>query len=58
MSFLQDRVHGQYAIPRLAIIIRERALAAATAPPPKFLPLSLSNLNEVMLQFGRQQLTG
>jgi hypothetical protein len=57
MSFLQDRVHGQYAIPRLAIIIRERALAAATAPP-KFLPLSLSNLNEVMLQFGRQQLTG
>jgi hypothetical protein len=33
MSFLQDRVHGQYAIPRLAIIIRERALAAATDPP-------------------------
>jgi hypothetical protein len=36
MSFLQDRVHGQYAIPRLAIIIRERALAAATDPPLNF----------------------
>jgi hypothetical protein len=57
ISFLQDRVRGQYTIPRLAIIIRERALAAA-ADPPKFLPLPLSNLNEVRLQFFRQQLAG
>ncbi len=28
MSFLQDRVRGQYAIPRLAVIIRQRALVA------------------------------
>lgn len=33
MCFLQDRVRGQYTIPRLATIIRERALAAATEPP-------------------------
>lgn len=33
MSFLQDRVRGRYEIPRLATIIRERALASAAAPP-------------------------
>jgi len=33
MSFLQDRVRRRYEIPRLATIIRERALAAAKAPP-------------------------
>jgi hypothetical protein len=57
MSFLQDRVRGQYAIPRLANIIRERALAA-TASLPIFFPSPLSNLNEGVLQFDRQQLAG
>jgi hypothetical protein len=56
MSFLQDRVRGQYTIPRLAIIIRERALAASD--PPKFFPWPLSNLNEVILQSFCQQLAG
>ena len=32
MSFLQDRVQGLYEIPRLATIIRERALASVTDP--------------------------
>ncbi len=57
MSFLQDRVRGQYAIPRLAIIIRERALAVATSPPI-FFPSPLSNLNEDVLQLSHQQLVG
>ena len=57
MSFLQDRVRGQYAIPRLAIIIRERALAAIK-DPPNFISLPLSNLNEVILQSECQQLAG
>ena len=52
MSFLQDRVHGQYAIPRLAIIICERALGAATDPLIQ-LPLS-----ESVLQFDCQQFAG
>lgn len=33
ISFLQDRVRGLYAIPRLAIVIRERALEFAKDPP-------------------------
>ena len=55
ISFLEDRVRGQYEIPRLAIIIRELALAATTAPP---ISLSLSSLNEVVLQPDCQQLAG
>jgi hypothetical protein len=42
ISFLQDRVRGQYAIPRLATIISEKALAATTDPPR--LPLPSSDL--------------
>jgi hypothetical protein len=38
MSFLQDRVRGRYEIPRLATIIRERALAAVADPPNLPLP--------------------
>jgi hypothetical protein len=33
MSFLQDRVRGQYVIPRLVTVIRERALVTASDPP-------------------------
>lgn len=47
ISFLEDRVGGQYAIPRLAIIIRELALAATTGPP---ILLPLPSLNETVLQ--------
>lgn len=57
MFFLQDRVRGLYTIPRLAMIIRERALAAAL-DPPNFFPLPSSNLNEVILESHYQQLTG
>ena len=57
MSYLQDRVCGEHAIPRLAIIIGERALAAAT-DPPEFFPLPLRNSHEDMLRFDRQQLAG
>jgi hypothetical protein len=53
MSFLQDRVRGQYAIPRLATIIGEKALAAATDPPHLPLPSSLA-----VLQFACFQLAG
>jgi Transposase IS66 family len=34
ITFLRDRVRGLYIIPRLAVIICERALAAAVDPPP------------------------
>ena len=54
ISFLEDRVRGQYAIPRLAIIIRERALAA-TDPP---IPLPRFILNEAVLQSDCLQLVG
>ena len=57
MSFLQDRVRGEYAIPRLAIIISERALAAAASPHTFFLS-PLLNLNEGVLKFSHQQLAG
>ena len=33
IDFLRDRVRGLYVIPRLAMIIRERALAAVSDPP-------------------------
>jgi len=52
ISFLQDRVRGLYAIPRLATIICERALAAATDPP---IP---QPLHEAVLQSGCQQFVG
>jgi hypothetical protein len=56
MSFLQDRLRGLYTIPRLAILIRERALAS---DPPKFLnSLPLFNLNELILKSYYQQLAG
>ena len=35
LSFLQDRVRGKYAIPRLATVIFDRALAAAADPPAR-----------------------
>jgi hypothetical protein len=59
MSFLQDRVRGQYAIPQLGVIIREQALAAAS-DPPKLSPFRLpfSNINEVVLQSDYQQIVG
>jgi hypothetical protein len=59
MSFLQDRVCGCYAIPRLAVIICERALAV-TSDSPKLPPFRLSffNINEVVLQFDCQQVVG
>lgn len=47
ITYLQDRVQGLYAIPRLAIVIRERALAAVSDPPhilPSGLDPSLMNL--------------
>jgi hypothetical protein len=52
MSFLQDRVYGQYDIPRLAEIIRQRALAAASGPP-----LVFPDFNDI-LRLDRQQLVG
>jgi hypothetical protein len=56
ISFLQDRVCGQYAIPRLAVVIRERALTATTSLS---IPLPLSNLNgTIMLKPSCQQLAG
>jgi hypothetical protein len=33
IAFLRDRVRGLYVIPRLAMVIRERALAAVSDPP-------------------------
>jgi len=33
IAFLKDRVRGLYVIPRLAMVIRERALAAVSDPP-------------------------
>ena len=48
MSFLQDRVRGRYEIPRLATIIRERALEAVT-DPPNLLPSS--NLTALWLDY-------
>jgi Transposase IS66 family len=50
--FLLDRVRRQYAIPRLATIICERALAAAKDLPNPLLPMSGSN--EVALQLDRR----
>jgi hypothetical protein len=55
ISFLEDRVRGRYQIPRLAIIIRERALAATTSPP---IPLPQSSLLEAALQSECMQLVG
>ena len=57
LSFLQDRVRRQYTIPRLAVLICERALATAK-DPPKLFPLSLSNFNAVVSQSDCQHLVG
>ena len=48
MLFLQDRVRGQYTIPRLATIICERAVAAALGHYPKFYPPLLPNLDKIL----------
>lgn len=55
ISFLEDRVRGQYAIPRLANIIRDRVLAASTAPP---IPMPQPGFNEATLQPNCVQLVG
>jgi len=55
ISFLEDRVRGQYAIPRLATIILERVSAATTDPP---IPFPRFSLNEAVLQSDRLQLVG
>jgi len=54
ISFLLDRVRGQYTIPRLAAVICERALAAVKNPPPLPIPGS----TEIALQLCRQQHAG
>lgn len=48
IAFLRDRVRGLYVIPRLAIVIRERALAVVS-DPPCILPSSLDSpsMNEI-----------
>jgi hypothetical protein len=56
ISFLQDRVRGQYVIPRLAIIICQRALEAASDPPRLF-PL-VPDLHETIQRFDLQQVVG
>ncbi len=57
MCFLQDRVRRQYAIPRLATIIRERALEAASGPPKPYpFPFVASNVNAIVLSLDQQQL--
>jgi hypothetical protein len=53
MAFLEDRVQGLYKIPRLAIIILERATATSKDPP-----IPLSSMNEVVLQPDVRQFTG
>ena len=55
ISYLEDRVLGQYAIPRLANIIRDRVLAASTAPP---IPMPQLGCNEAVLQPNYVQLVG
>lgn len=52
MSFLEDRVRAQYAIPRLATVISELALAATADPPAR------PGLNEAVLRLDCQQLVG
>lgn len=54
IAFLRDRVRGLYIIPRLANIIRERALAAITDPPK----LPSINLNETEFQYDCHRFVG
>ena len=56
ISFLQDRVHGRYEIPRLATIICEQALASGKDPPNFQSPLF--NLNTALSQPDSQQCIG
>jgi hypothetical protein len=58
MFFLQDRVRRGYAIPRLVIIIRQRALQVTSDPPKLFLLMSLSDITEDLLQQNPHQLVG
>ena len=53
ISFLEDRARGQYAIARLAVVIRQQALAAVSGPS-----LIFPDFNENILRFDRQQLIG
>jgi len=46
MSFLRDRVRGRYEIPRLGMLIYERALASANDPPH----LSLYSFSQLGVQ--------
>ncbi len=57
MSFLQDRVRGLYEIPRLATIIRDRALEVTSDPSKSYpFPFVASNVNKIILSADRQQL--
>ena len=55
MSFLQDRVQGEYVIPRLGTVIRQLALKASSDPPKLLLHL-FSNLDEIVPKVDRQVL--
>ena len=55
MSFLWDRVSGQYSIPRLATVVCERALAIASGPPVLLFSL---NPQRTILQADCQQFVG
>jgi hypothetical protein len=54
IAFLRDRVRGLYVIPRLANIVRERALTSVADPPklPSF------NLGETELQYDCHRFVG
>jgi hypothetical protein len=59
MDFLQDRVRGQNVIPRLANIIFQRALEAASDPPRVYpFPFVIPNVNRAILQIDCEQLLG
>jgi hypothetical protein len=58
IAFLRDRLRGLYLIPRLAMVIHERALAAVS-DPPHVLPFSLNpNLMKLCDNDGHKQLVG
>lgn len=54
IAFLRDRVRGLYVIPRLASIVRERALTTVADPPklPSF------NFGKIVLQYDCHQFVG
>ena len=55
MSFLLDRVRGEYIIPRLADVIRQLAIKEA-ADPPKVFSCVFSTLEEAVPQLDRPSL--